>query len=214
MGKPTFRLLTISSADILEVVSTRSVRLASLLAVFSAILVWSGVVHWDSSRRGVARRVSTGLREAVVVLGFRNRGNRANYINRYRVRAALRSRGARATESVLVLCGGAASGDVPEAELMARYAAELGYTGPMLRDDQSRTTWENIVNAIPLIESADVIKIVSNSLHAEKARGYLLTQRPDLAERLVRAEEHRFGEVLLVKPVAAVHGLRTRPHRP
>ena len=188
--------------------------LTSLLAGFGAILLWSDVVHWDSSRRGVARGVSTGLREAIVVLGFRNRGDRANYINRYRVRAALRSQGAGAMESVLVLCGGAASGDVPEAEVMARYAAELGYTGPVLRDDQSRTTWENIVNAIPLIEGADVIKIVSNSLHAEKARGYLLTQRPDLAERLVRAEEHRFGEVLLVKPVAAVHGLRTRPHVP
>lgn len=192
--------------------STRSVLLASLLAVFGAILLWSDVVHWQSSRRGVARGMSTGLREAIVVLGFRNRGDRANYVNRYRVRAALRSRGADATESVLVLCGGAASGDVPEAELMARHAAELGYTGPMVLDDQSRTTWENIVNAIPLIEGADVIKIVSNSLHAEKARGYLLTQRPDLAERLVRAEEHRFGELLLVKPVAAVYGLRTRLH--
>ena len=49
---------------------------------------------------------------------------------------------------------------------MARYAREeLGYTGPLATETQSRSTWENIQNAIPLIEAADHIKIVSNFWH-------------------------------------------------
>ena len=144
------------------------------------------------------------------MLGFRNRGDRANYVKRHRVRAALRSRSAGAAESVLVLCGGTPGGGVSEAEVMATYARELDYVGPMLLERESRTTWENIVNAVPLIENADVIKIVSNSLHAEKARDYLRRQRPDLGPRLGRAEEHRFGEAVLLKPAAALLGIRSR----
>ena len=49
--------------------------------------------------------------DAVVVLGYRNRGARANYINRYRVRAGLRSLDPAADDSVLVLCGGTVAGE-------------------------------------------------------------------------------------------------------
>ncbi|KRC63177.1 hypothetical protein ASE14_01880 [Agromyces sp. Root81] len=143
------------------------------------------------------------------MLGYRNRGARANHLNRYRVRAGLRSLHPHATESVLVLCGGGVAGTVPEAELMARYARRRGCAGTIRLDRESTTTWENIQNAIPLIEHADAIKIVSNSLHAEKGRAYLWKLRPDLAARLVRAEDHRFGELALVKPLAAVLGLRS-----
>lgn len=145
----------------------------------------------------------------MVVLGYRNRGTRANYLNRYRVRAGLRSQDPRATESMLVLCGGGVASTVPEAELMARYARRRGSAGPIRLDRDSSTTWENIQNAIPLIEEADAIKIVSNSLHAEKGRAYLWRMRPDLAARLVRAQDHRFGELAPVKPLAAVLGLRS-----
>ncbi|MET9781854.1 YdcF family protein [Nocardiopsis alba] len=146
--------------------------------------------------------------EAVIVLGFRNRSVKANYLNRYRVRAGLRSQDPHAKRSVLVLCGGTVAGDVSEAEVMARYARyQLGYTGPIRLDRKSTSTWENIENVIPLVEDMDTLKIVSNSLHAEKGRAYLWRQRPDIAERLVRAEEHRFGELALLKPVLAVIGL-------
>lgn len=130
-------------------------------------------------------------------------------MNRYRVRAGLRSQDPRASESVLVLCGGGVASSVPEAELMAGYARRRGSTGPIRLDCDSSTTWENIQNAIPFLEDADAIKIVSNSLHAEKGRAHLWKLRPDLAERLVRAEDHRLGELALVKPLAAVLGLRS-----
>jgi hypothetical protein len=178
-----------------------------------AILVWGEATHWRASRRRLGDGRSVGGREAVVVLGYRNRGERANYVNRYRVRAGLRSPDPGATESVLVLCGGAVGGDVPEADLLERYARELGYAGPVLLDPRSRSTWENIQNAIPLIEDADTIKVVSSSVHAEKGRAYLWRLRPDLASRLRRGEDHRVGEVTFVKPAAAVVGLRNLRRR-
>ncbi|OHU64961.1 hypothetical protein BKG85_04980 [Mycobacteroides chelonae] len=134
---------------------------------------------------------------------------RANRVNRYRTRAAIRSIDKAADRSTLVLCGGAVAGEVSEAELMARYARDdLGFAGPIALDCVSRTTWENIENAIPLIEHADSIKIVFNSLHAEKGPAYLRELRPDLAERLSRVEDYRFGELIWIKPFAATVGLR------
>ncbi|QJA00569.1 YdcF family protein [Leifsonia sp. PS1209] len=186
--------------------------LAVGVAGAAAVLAWAELLHWRASRRGVDRPgVRVPRLQAVVVLGFRNRGRRANAVNRYRVRAGLRSLDPRAQRSVLVLCGGAVGGEVPEAVLMARYARESRrYTGAILLDTESTTTWENLRNAIPLIEDADSIAIVSNSLHAEKGRNYLRALRPDLGARLRRAEDYRFGEIALVKPVAAVAGIRAR----
>ena len=179
------------------------------MAVVVAVLGWGEVVHWRASRRRLGDAPGgsgEAVGEAVVVLGYRNRGARANAVNRWRVRAGLRSIEGSA---VLVLSGGPVAGGRSEAELMAAYARdECGYRGPLVVDDESRSTWQNVTNVIPLIEGADRIKIVSHSLHAEKARAYLWRQRPDLAARLVRGRDYRPGEWLLVKPALAVTGLR------
>lgn len=165
-----------------------------------ALVGWAEVIHWRASWRRLGQVVGIDGSEVVVVLGVRNRGARANYLNRYRVRAGVRSMSPTAPDSVLVLCGGAVAGTETEADLMARYARdELGYDGPLRLDRDSHSTWENIGNAIPLIENADVIKIVSNSLHAEKARAYLWKRRPDLAHRLQRGEDYRLAEITLAK---------------
>nr|WP_274636350.1 YdcF family protein [Microbacterium bovistercoris] len=183
----------------------RARLLAIPLLAGAGVLAWGELMHWRASRR----RLGTGRMpgpEAVVVLGFGNRDGRANLVNRYRVRAGIRSLDG--PESVLVLCGGAVAGRTPEADVMARYARdELGHTGPLLLERGSRTTEENIRNAIPLIETAGTIKIVSDSLHAEKGRAYLWMLRPDLAARFARGRDYRFGELILLKPIAAVMGL-------
>lgn len=179
--------------------------LAISLAVAVAVLVWGEAISRRASRRALGDGMPRRGREAVVVLGFGNKPGRANLVNRYRVRAGIRSLDG--TDAVLVLCGGAVAGDEPEADIMARYARERGYTGPMRLERESTTTWENIVGAIGLIDDADVIKVVSDPLHAQKGRRYLWMLRPDLAARLVRGREYRFGELTWLKPVAAVAGL-------
>jgi uncharacterized SAM-binding protein YcdF (DUF218 family) len=177
-------------------------------ALLLALLGWGEIEHWRASRRRLGHpRPARGPNGAVVVLGYRNRGNRANAVNRWRVRAGLRSLDG--STARLVLSGGPTTGGRPEAELMADYARESrGYRGPLIVETESRATWQNITNVIPFIEDADHIKIVSHSLHAEKAREYLWRQRPDLAARLVRAEDYRPGEWIIAKPALALLGLR------
>lgn len=182
----------------------------TIVSTCAALVVFGEVAHWRASRRRLGQNVPSGSSEAIVVLGYKNVGNRANYLNRYRVRVALRSIDPAVESSVLVFCGGAVGGEVPEAELMDDYARQsLGYSGASLLDRTSRSTWENIQNAIPLVEQFDTIKIVSNSLHAEKGRAYLWKLRPDLAVRLVKGSDYRLGETIWMKPVAALLGLQS-----
>ncbi|MBB3051141.1 hypothetical protein FHS23_002164 [Prauserella isguenensis] len=177
-------------------------------AAVLAVLGWGEIEHWRSSRRwlGTVRGGGGAGPDAVVVLGYRNPGVRANVVNRWRVRAGLRSRtpGAR-----LILTGGAVAGPVPEATVMATYARQVcGYAGPLATETTSRTTWENVVNVAPLLEDAGRIAVVSHALHAEKARLCLWRTRPDLAARLARGREYRFGEWMFAKPALAVLGRR------
>jgi len=172
------------------------------------VLAWGECEHWRSSHRRVdAHRAETPGSEAVVVLGFRNRGDRANAVNRWRVRAGVRSQQPHLGPTRLVLCGGPSGGSVSESELMADYLkGSLAYRGAVQQEVESRSTWENIQNAIPLIEDADRIKIISHALHAEKGRAYLAQCRPDLAAKLVRGDEYRLGEWVFAKPLLAVIG--------
>jgi uncharacterized SAM-binding protein YcdF (DUF218 family) len=182
----------------------------SLGALAVATLLWGEIEHWRASRRRMGITPGrNGTGEAVVVLGFRNAGRHANVINRWRVRAGLRSQQPELGPSRLILSGGSVAAKTSEADLMAEYAREKrGYTGQLITEPDSRSTWENVQNVIPLIAGADHIKIVSNSLHAEKARLYLWELRPDLAERLVPGSDYRFGELIIIKPALAALGRR------
>ncbi|MET9101255.1 YdcF family protein [Streptomyces antibioticus] len=175
----------------------------------AAVLVWGEWLNRRWSRALVGNR--EGPVEAVVVLGFQNPQATANFINRWRVRAGIRSIRADAAQGArLIFSGGSPNGDIAEAQLMADYAKSvLGFDGTVILEDQSRTTWENITHVIPLLEDVDRIKIASQPAHALKARAYLRRQRPDFAERLVRADDYRLGEWTLAKPLLALYGLWT-----
>jgi len=191
------------------------VAAAAAAAALAAVVGLAEALHWRANGQwlGSARPTPESV-EAIVVLGFKNRGNHANWVNRWRVRAGIRSLDPTVREHLLVLCGGPVGGPVPEAELMAASARELGYSGPIVWDSTSRTTWQNVENAIPLIAGASLIKVVSNSLHAAKARRYLWQLRPDLAARLARGDDYRVGEQAWLKPLAAYldfrHTVRSR----
>ena len=172
-----------------------------------ALLVWGEWQNRRWSRTLVAE--PSGDSEAVVVLGFRNPQPTANLVNRWRVRAALRSIDP-GRDTCLVLSGGAVASTRSEAQLMAEYAVDrLGYSGRLMLEEQSRTTWQNVTNVVPLLEDVDRITVVSQPAHGLKARAYLTQQRPDLAERLARGVDYVPGEWLLAKPLLAAYGLVT-----
>ncbi len=175
---------------------------AGLLA---GVLVWGELVSWRSSRRLPPGHPGPRL-QAVVVLGFRNRGQRANAVNRWRVRAGLRSVDPTARQVRLVLCGGPVAGPVSEAALMADYARRIGYRGELVLEEVSRSTWENVACLAHLVADADQVTIVSQPHHVEKACRYLRRQRPDLARRLGAGQTYRLGEWTLAKPLLAAYG--------
>lgn len=183
-----------------------------------ALWLWAEAVdrraseRWlGSGARGTAEASSSARRShAVVVLGYGNTGESANLVNRFRVRAGIRSLDPTA-DNLLVLCGGPVHSSTSEAVIMQRYARErLGYAGPTALDTTSRSTRENIAHAIPLIEGADTIAIVSNAPHAEMGREILWHERPDLAVRLVRGAEHRLGEAPVLKILGALRATYAR----
>ncbi|MFD3701835.1 YdcF family protein [Nocardia sp. NPDC058658] len=183
------------------------------IAAGLGVLMWGEWANWRASRRFVGPGAVGS--EAIVVLGYRNAGPRANAMNRWRVRAGLRSVDPAAPETRLVLCGGACAGPQTEAALMARYARETcGYVGELVLEESSRSTWENIAFAIPFLKDVDRIKIVSLPTHAEKARQYLAEQSPELAVRLVRGQDYRCGEWLALKPVFALYSVAKKIRHP
>lgn len=178
----------------------------ALAIAATAALAWGEWLNWRWSTTLVGH--TTGTSEAIVVPGFQNPQPTANVINRWRVRAALRSITTHDTQ--VIFTGGTTTNGPTEAQLMADYAKSvLNFNGTMLLEDRSTTTWENVTNVIPLLENVDRIKIASQPAHALKARAYLQRQRPDLAERLVPAADYRPGEWLIAKPLLALYGLWT-----
>lgn len=178
----------------------------TLLAGVAGLLLWGEFVNWRASHSMIGD--PRGSREVIVVLGFRNSASKANVLNRWRVRAGLRSRDRVGNESAMIFSGGAVAGAASEAELMAEYARRCGYLGPVELETVSRSTRENVECVIPLLERAERIKIVSNPMHAAQARSYLFRIRPDLAARLARGADYRFGEWIVLKPLFAVVGYR------
>ncbi|MDM7892268.1 ElyC/SanA/YdcF family protein [Curtobacterium caseinilyticum] len=146
----------------------------------------------------------------MVALGFVNPQTHPNPVNRWRARIAVRSAAALRSQGydvTILCCGGAVRGDTSEAQHLAVSIRRLGWSGPLLLDVASRSTWENIALALPVLERTDRLAIASNGLHAAKAREYLRRQAPIIADRLIPASEYRLGEMVLAKPLFAAVGV-------
>jgi vancomycin permeability regulator SanA len=187
--------------------------LAAVGLLIVAAVAWGEYAHFRVARLGFGvAQPSAPQSEAVIVLGYKNRRpDRANALNRWRVRAAVRSADFSLARSDLVFCGTTRNpAAASEAALMARYATRACGVpeSRVVLEERSRSTWENISYAIPLVEDADQIKIVSNPTHALRGRLYLHRLRPDLAARLVQAQDYRPGELWPLKPLFALHALR------
>jgi len=122
---------------------------------------------------------------AVLVLGHPTRADgRPDPVQAFRVEAgveAFRRNGCKA----LVLSGGAAHNRYVEAETMAELARRPGVPSTaLIVEGKSTTTWENIGCSTPLLRDYDRILIVSEFLHALRAKGYACEQDESLCERV------------------------------
>jgi len=148
---------------------------------------------------------------AVVVLGYHNEDPAAiNWLNRWRADVAVRSIPRDGQAPLIVASGGSRRPGLSEAALLRKYLVDRHDVAPerVVVEEDSLSTWENIANVRPLLAAVDEIMIVSNPLHALKARWYLRLQDPTLATRLVPARDYRFGERAWAKPALAAYGLR------
>lgn len=196
-------------------VGKRLLRLG-FLAVAGAELL-----HWSAARRhfpGPARAglggpndnagrdeaASTGL----IVLGCPPRRNGTIHpMALWRVEMAKRAYDSLSPE-VVIFCGGAKYGLPSEASLMAEAASRLGIPGEAIRVEEASTnTWENIAFSLPFVQSCHRVAIVSDPLHAARARRLLSLQRPDVAARLVSAAEYAPLERWWLKLLTAVYEL-------
>ncbi|WP_431843221.1 YdcF family protein [Calidifontibacter indicus] len=142
----------------------------------------------------------------MVVLGFKNPQQRANLVNRWRAEIALRTVAA-FPNGFLVVSGGPTSGGTrSEASKIAEYLRRRGFDGPVLLEERSASTWENITNVLPLIEDCDGLVFASQPAHALKARVYVRRQRPEWADRLRLGRDYRCLERPVLKVALAVYG--------
>ena len=132
--------------------------------------------------RSIDQRLTVPRGQAVLVLGHADAGPRAGRINRRRI---VRGLAALETDGALIVSGGAVAGRRSEARLLADAARDAGYRDLIALEEASRSTWENVANSQALLEPRARIVIVSEPVHAAKARALLAAQRPDLAARLV-----------------------------
>lgn len=139
--------------------------------------------------------------------GSRRQG-RVHPLQRWRCEIAVRSRNPERS-SIVVFSGGVVRRSVAEAEAMAAFACgSLGLSREeILTETRSQSTWENVAFALPMVGTAGVIKIVSDPLHAGRARSYARQLRPDLAARLGPADDYRPLERWWIKAACAAYAL-------
>ena len=150
-------------------------------------------VHALAARSGFPGGRRGGEPDVVLVLGSPSRRDGTIHpVQRWRTEIAVRS----SVSARLVFSGYAPASGRSEAEVMAGHAQRvLGVpAGRIRREEAASSTWENIAFSLADLAAGSRIAIASSPVHALRARRYLRRQRPDLAARLVPADDYRFGE--------------------
>jgi hypothetical protein len=108
----------------------------------------------------------------------------------------------------IVVSGEARGVGRSEANVMAALAVSLGIAPDVVvLEESAATTGENVELSLPLVKDCDAIAFCSDPMHAARARCYALRQRPDLAGRLVSADDYRLFERWWLKLPATAYEL-------
>ncbi|MBB1510754.1 YdcF family protein [Tessaracoccus sp. MC1756] len=129
--------------------------------------------------------------EALIVLGCpTNPDGSLHPLQRWRVDIAARTMNPRVR--VVVFTGTTAKTGISEASAMAAYARSQGIPGSLIvLEEEALTTWQNLEFSAPLVNQHDVLRLVSDPMHAWRARQFLARQNPQLASKLGPAVDYR-----------------------
>lgn len=163
--------------------------------VLAALALAPEAAHWWASRRPYgAPRTGTDHTEAIVVLGCPTHPDGSLHpLQRWRVDIAVRTMNPRVR--TVVFTGTTAKTGVSEASAMAAYARTRGIPGELIvLEEEALSTWQNLQYTAPLVEHDDVLRLVSDPMHAWRARQFLARQQPALAAKLAPAVDYLPGE--------------------
>ena len=187
-------------------------------------LMGFGLLAWGVAElmEALAAQLLTASPEGavtVVLPGFRNRNPaRANVVNCWRARVAVRTARRYGAGSRILACGGDPAGaGVSEAALLSREVRRLGFAGEVILEQKSRTTVENARCVAPILASAGRVAVASNPLHGLKLRVLLGRCDSTLRRRFVASDDYKVGEIGPLRLLTAVVGfhdlLRAWPRR-
>lgn len=148
--------------------------------------------HRFASRRDYGQpQTGPQASEAIIVLGCPTHPDGTLHpLQRWRVDIAARTLNPRV--QVVVFTGTTAKTGVSEASAMAAYARTRGIPNDLiLLEEEALSTWQNLHFSAPLVETHDVVRIVSDPMHAWRARQFLARQNPQLAAKLAPAVDYR-----------------------
>jgi len=150
----------------------------------TALVAGTNAAYWLGEHREDDPRGTGNC--AVLVLGHPTRADGTpDPIQGFRVEAGVEAFRRNGCEA-LVLSGGAAHNGYVEAETMAELARRSCVPSTaLIVEGKSTTTWENIGCSTPLLRGYDRVLIVSESLHALRAKGYACRQDESLCDRVL-----------------------------
>ena len=170
-------------------------RVLGLGALTLIVAALPELAHGLASRFGYGRpELGTDSTEAVVVLGCpTNPDGSLHPLQQWRVDIARRTITPRV--GVVVFTGRTAATGRTEAAAMAEYGRSIGIPEELIvLEERAESTWENLKFSAPLIEQHEVLRLVSDPMHAFRARAYLTQQDPELAAKLAPADDYRCFE--------------------
>jgi uncharacterized SAM-binding protein YcdF (DUF218 family) len=108
----------------------------------------------------------------------------------------------------IIFSGGAAQNKYVEGQTMAAYARTLGVQESAIAvEPNAHTTWENLGCSAAYLETAERVFLVSDSLHAHRAKRYACRQSPSLCAKSRAAGANPPAALLGWKVLSAVHEL-------
>jgi vancomycin permeability regulator SanA len=162
----------------------RPIKILTILFLLTAAVVGGANVAYWLGERMDDNPAGTGSC-AVLVLGYPTRADGSpDPVQRFRMSAGVEIYRQNHC-GALVISGGAAHNQYVEAQTMAELARGAGVPQEhIVIEGKARSTWQNVGYATPLVAAYDRILIVSESLHAFRAKRYACRQDVNLCKRV------------------------------